>query len=103
MGSIELLAPARDLDTGRAAIDCGADAVYIGAARYGARARAGNTLPEIEALVRHAHTYWARVYMTVNTLLHDHELPDAVRLLHCPSWCVPTAVRTAPPSLGLVL
>ena len=79
---IELLAPARDLDSGQAAFDSGADAVYIGAGRFGARAKAGNTLDDIAALVQHAHLYWARVYVTVNTLLHDHELPQAVRLLH---------------------
>jgi collagenase-like PrtC family protease len=78
----ELLAPARDLETGRAAIDCGADAVYIGAARYGARAQAGNALADIEALARYAHRYWARVYVTANTLLYDDELPEAVRLIH---------------------
>ncbi|MBN1979034.1 MAG: U32 family peptidase [Anaerolineae bacterium] len=79
---IELLAPARDLACGIAAIDCGADAVYIGAPRFGARAKAGNPLADIEALARHAHTYWAKVYVTVNTLLYDDELPQAVRLLH---------------------
>ena len=78
----ELLSPARDLATGQVAIDCGADAVYIGAARYGARAQAGNTLADIEALARYAHRYWARVYVTVNTLLYDDELPEAVRLIH---------------------
>jgi collagenase-like PrtC family protease len=82
MTSIELLAPARDLACGLAAIDCGADAVYIGAQRFGARAKAGNPLADIEALARHAHTYWAKVYITVNTLLYDDELPQAVRLLH---------------------
>jgi collagenase-like PrtC family protease len=69
MANIELLAPAQNLDVGRAAIDSGADAVYIGAPRFGARARAGNSLQDIAALVRHAHTYWARVYVTVNTLV----------------------------------
>ena len=62
---IELLAPARDLSCGRTAIDCGADAVYIGAKRFGARAKAGNSLTDIEALTRHAHTYWAKVYVTL--------------------------------------
>jgi putative protease len=82
MANIELLAPAQNLDVGRAAIDSGADAVYIGAPQFGARARAGNSLQDIAALVRHAHSYWARVYVTVNTLLYDHELAQAVRLLH---------------------
>ncbi|MEJ2208280.1 MAG: U32 family peptidase, partial [Anaerolineae bacterium] len=80
--SIELLAPAQNLDVGLAAIDSGADAVYIGAPQFGARARAGNSLDDIAALVRYAHTYWARVYVTVNTLLYDDELPQAVALLH---------------------
>jgi putative protease len=78
----ELLAPARDLETGRTAVDCGADAVYIGAPRYGARAQAGNSLDDIAALASYAHRYWARVYGTVNTLLYDDELPEAVRLIH---------------------
>ena len=78
----ELLAPARDLDGGIAAIDSGADAVYIGAPRFGARAKVGNPLEDIAALVEHAHAYWARVYVTVNTLLYDDELPQAMQLLH---------------------
>ncbi len=82
MNKIELLAPARDLECGLAAIDCGADAVYIGAARYGARAKAGNSVADIETLARHAHKYWAKVYVTLNTLLHDDELPSAVNLAH---------------------
>ena len=77
---VELLAPARDLECGLAAIDCGADAVYIGAPRFGAREAAGNSLAMIAALVRHAHQYWARVYATLNTLLRDDELPSARRL-----------------------
>jgi 23S rRNA 5-hydroxycytidine C2501 synthase len=77
----ELLAPARDLVCGIAAINAGADAVYIGAPRFGARARAGNDLGDIAALVNHAHIYWARVYVTVNTLLHDDELDGAVDLI----------------------
>ena len=82
MVRVELLAPAKDLDGGRAAINSGADAVYIGAPRFGARAKAGNSLDDIALLVEHAHTYWARVYVTVNTLLYDDELPQAVQLLH---------------------
>ena len=82
MDKVELLAPAKDLETGLAAINCGADAVYIGAARFGAREAAGNPLADLEALVAHAHRYWAKVYVTVNTLLRDDELPEAVRLVH---------------------
>jgi putative protease len=78
---IELLAPAKDLECGIAAIDCGADAVYIGAARFGARESAGNSVEDIAELVRHAHKFWAKVYVTVNTLLRDDEIPQAVRLI----------------------
>ena len=77
---IELLAPARDLECGRAAIDCGADAVYIGAPRFGARSAAGNSLDDIARLAEYAHKYWARVYVTLNTLLHDAELEPARRM-----------------------
>ena len=82
MEQVELLAPARDLRCGQVAIDHGADAVYIGAPRFGARQKVGNSLEDVAALVAHAHTYWARVYVTVNTLLYDDELPQAVRLIH---------------------
>ncbi len=82
MQSIELLAPARDLETGLAAINCGADAVYLGAAHFGAREAAGNPLQDIEQLTRYAHRYWAKVYVTVNTLLTDDELPQAEKLIH---------------------
>lgn len=79
---IELLAPARDADAGCAAIDSGADAVYIGASRFGAREQAGNSLQDIENLVHYAHRYWARVYVTLNTLLRDDEIEEAVTLIH---------------------
>ncbi len=78
---IELLAPAKDCESGIAAIMCGADAVYIGAARFGAREAAGNSLAEIARLVSYAHTYWARVYVTLNTVLFDHEFPEALKLI----------------------
>ena len=64
---IELLAPAKNLECGIEAINHGADAVYIGAPRFGARAAAGNSLEDIAALVAHAHLYNARIYVTVNT------------------------------------
>jgi putative protease len=82
MTQTELLAPAKDLECGIAAINSGADAVYIGAARFGARSKVGNSLADIASLAQYAHTYWARVYVTVNTLLYDHELPQAVQLIH---------------------
>jgi len=77
----ELLAPARDLACGIAAVGAGADAVYIGADRFSARAAAGNSVDHIARLVDHAHTYWARVYAAINTLLHDDELKAAERLI----------------------
>lgn len=78
---IELLAPAKNLECGIEAINHGADAVYIGAARFGARAAAGNSLEDIEALVKHAHTYYARVYVAVNTILWDDELAATEALI----------------------
>lgn len=81
MSNIELLAPAKDLECGVAAINCGADAVYIGAPKFGAREYAGNSFEDIEALAAHAHKYWAKVYVTVNTLLHDDEIEQAQRLI----------------------
>lgn len=82
MKKIELLAPAKDLECGIAAIDCGADAVYIGAPKFGARAAAGNSLADLAELAEHAHKFWAKVYVTVNTILHDDEIPKAVDLIH---------------------
>lgn len=79
---VELLAPAKNADVGIAAINCGADAVYIGAPRFGAREAAGNTLADIERLVEHAHRYWAKVYAAINTLLYDHEIEQAAGLCH---------------------
>ncbi|MHB9037192.1 MAG: peptidase U32 family protein [Armatimonadota bacterium] len=81
MNEIELLAPARDLECGIAAIECGADAVYIGAPQFGARAAAGNDLDDIARLVEHAHKYWAKTYITVNTLMNDDEIPVALGLV----------------------
>ncbi|MBN2572961.1 MAG: U32 family peptidase [Deltaproteobacteria bacterium] len=82
MPTVELLAPAKDLETGIAAVNCGADAVYIGASRFSAREAAGNSLADIAALARHAHRYFARVYAAVNTILRDDEIDEAVRLCH---------------------
>ncbi|MCX6134868.1 MAG: U32 family peptidase [Ignavibacteriales bacterium] len=78
---LELLAPARDLECGRAAVNHGADAVYIGAPKFGARAAAGNTLSDIAELISYAHKYWARVYITLNTILYDNELEEARSLI----------------------
>lgn len=78
---IELLSPAKNLTQGVAAINHGADAVYIGAPAFGARQAASNSVADIEQLVRHAHTYGARVYVTLNTILYDSELEEAVKLI----------------------
>ena len=81
MTPIELLAPARNLSQGISAVNHGADALYIGAPSFGARAAATNSLSDIEQLVRYAHLYRARVYVTVNTLLFDNELEPAAKLI----------------------
>ena len=78
---IELLAPAKNLECGIAAIDHGADAVYIGAPRFGARAAAGNSIEDIAQLVEHAHLYNARIYVTINTILKDEELKDTEKMI----------------------
>ena len=77
---IELLSPAKNLEVGIAAINHGADAVYIGPAQFGARVAAGNSVDDIAQLVSYAHKYRARVYVTLNTILKDDELEQA-RLL----------------------
>lgn len=78
---MELLSPARNADTGIIAINSGADAVYIGASDFGARKAASNSVAEIERLCRHAHLYGAKVYVTLNTILYDNELPTAQKLI----------------------
>ena len=79
---IELLAPAKNLECGIEAINHGADAVYIGAPKFGARAAAVNSLEDIEALVQHAHLYNARIYVTVNTILKEEELKETEEMIH---------------------
>jgi Collagenase and related proteases len=78
---IELLAPAKNLECGIEAVNHGADAVYIGAPKFSARAAAGNSLEDIAALVEHAHLYNAKIYVTVNTILHDEELKETETLI----------------------
>ncbi len=78
---IELLAPAKNLECGIGAIDHGADAVYIGAPRFGARAAAGNSLEDIAELVKYAHLYNVRIYVTLNTILKDEELKDTEKMI----------------------
>lgn len=85
MQPIELLAPARDYVCGTAAIDHGADAVYIGGPAFGARSAAGNAMADIERLVNYAHRFWAKVYLTLNTILYDDELESA-RALAREAW-----------------
>ncbi len=79
--TIELLSPAKDLDTALAAIDHGADAVYIGGPDFSARKAAGNSVEDIATLCQYAHRYRARVYITLNTILRDSELPAARKLI----------------------
>ena len=70
MRALELLAPAKNLACGMAAIDHGADAVYIGAPHYGARAAAGNSIEDIQSLCNYAHQFGAKVYVTLNTIIY---------------------------------
>lgn len=79
--SIELLAPARDAAVAIAAINHGADAVYIGASSHGARAAAGNSVDAIARVCDYAHRFLARVYVTINTLVYESELPAVERLI----------------------
>ena len=80
--NIELLAPAKNAETGIEAIKHGADAVYIGAPKFGARSSASNTIEDIERLVKFAHQYRAKIYVTVNTILYDDELTEAEALIN---------------------
>ena len=82
MKKIELLSPAKNLEIGIAAINHGADAVYIGGPSFGAREKVGNSIEDIEKLCRHAALYDARVYVTMNTLLFDNELDQARKLAY---------------------
>lgn len=80
MRYIELLSPAKDYDTARAAVDHGADAIYMGAARFGARRAAANSLEDVARTVEYAHQYGVRVHSTLNTVLYDEELSDAEQM-----------------------
>lgn len=81
MRALELLAPAKNLEYGIAAIDHGADAVYIGASRFGARAAVGNSVADIRKLCDYAHPFGVKVYVTVNTIVYDDELEATRQLL----------------------
>lgn len=78
---IELLAPARDLATAIAAIDCGADAVYIGGPDHGARASASNSIDDIKKLVDYAHPFGVKIYVTLNTLVYEDEIEGVKELV----------------------
>lgn len=80
--TIELLAPAKNTEIGIAAINCGADAVYIAGEKFGAREDAWNTLSDIQKLITHAHKYYARVYIALNTILRDNELNKALETIN---------------------
>ncbi|MBO7287095.1 MAG: U32 family peptidase [Bacteroidales bacterium] len=82
MKKIELLSPAKNLEVGIAAINHGADAVYIGGPSFGAREKVGNSIEDIESLCKHAALFDAKVYVTMNTLLYDSELEDARKLAY---------------------
>ena len=81
MRALELLAPARTADIGVAAVDCGADAVYIAGPAFGARQAAGNPVADIRRLCDYAHRFGVRIYVTFNTLVYEEEIPEARRLL----------------------
>jgi collagenase-like PrtC family protease len=78
---IELLAPAKNVECGIEAVNHGADAVYIGAEKFGARAEAGNSLDGIRRLTEYAHQYGCRVYVTVNTIIYDNEIATTEKLI----------------------
>lgn len=78
---IELLAPAKDADVAIAAINCGADAVYMGASKFGARSSAGNSVADLQRVADYAHRFDVKLYATVNTILYDSELKDVERLI----------------------
>ncbi|MBR5176389.1 MAG: DUF3656 domain-containing protein [Bacteroidales bacterium] len=81
MTELELLAPARNADIGIAAIDCGADAVYIAGPEFGARQDAGNSMVDVRRLCDYAHKFGVRIFLTLNTILFDAEIPEATRIL----------------------
>jgi len=82
LNQLELLAPAKNAEIGREAVLHGADAVYIGGPSFGARANAENSVQDIAALVQFAHRFDTRIFVTLNTILHDNELEPARKLIH---------------------
>lgn len=81
MRTLELLAPAKTVDVGIAAVDCGADAVYIAGPGFGARAAASNSIDDIKRLCDYAHRFGVRIYATVNTIIYEEELPQVQELV----------------------
>ena len=81
MKQIELLAPAKNKECAIAAVDAGADAVYVGAAAFGARKKAGNSLSDLKEITDYAHRFLVKVYVTVNTLIYDSEISAAEKLI----------------------
>ena len=79
---VEILSPAKNLIQGMAAINAGADAVYIGAPQFGARSNATNSLEDVAELVKYAHLFKAQVFVVVNTILYDNELEDCKKMIH---------------------
>ena len=79
---ITLLSPAKNKEVAQAAIQAGADAIYIGAPAYGARQAAGNSIEDLTEVVQYAHSYGVQVLVTLNTLLHEEEYPKAVTMAH---------------------
>lgn len=82
MKSVELLAPAKDKETAIIAIESGADAIYIGSPKFGARQAVGNSLEDIKEVVDYAHKFYVKVHVTINTILTDDELEQAQKLIH---------------------
>ncbi|MDP3453664.1 MAG: U32 family peptidase [Bacteroidales bacterium] len=78
----EILAPAKNIDIGIAAINCGADALYIAGPSFGAREAAGNSIADVERVASYAHKFGAGVYMVLNTILFDNEIESAVKIAH---------------------
>ena len=78
----ELLAPAKNISIAKHAINCGADAVYIGSMSYGARQNASNSIEDIAELVKYAHKFYVKIYVTVNTIIADNEIYNVIELIN---------------------
>ena len=78
---VEILAPAKNLEQGMAAINAGADAVYIGAPLFGARSNATNSIEDVAEMVKYAHLFRAQVFVVINTILYDNELEECRRMI----------------------